>query len=59
MVVFSPPAAVGRVQFERPEEVGRLFEVLPARDDLMDQILHTDNPVLPWKEEISQRLTIG
>ena len=50
MVALLAVALLGRAQLERPEEVGRLLEVGADGEDLVDQILHTDDVVLAWKE---------
>ena len=43
VVVLPPPASVGRVEFEVPQEVRRLFEAFADGENLVDQILHTDD----------------
>ena len=42
-----PEAPVGVGKLERPEEVVGLLEVRPHRVNLVDQVLHTDDPSLP------------
>merc|ERR1719220_1355296 len=43
VVVLLPPPAVGRVELEVPQEVVGLLEGGPHGEDLVDEILHTDD----------------
>src|SRR5262249_7678758 len=51
------PASRRVAQLERPREVARLLEVRPHREDLVDQILHADDAVLPQRL-LDQRVVV-
>lgn len=51
------PSAHRVAQLERPEEVGRLLEVLADRRDLVDEVLRADDVVLAWNSSKSVRLS--
>ena len=53
----STEATVGVVELEWPEEVGSLLEVGAHGEDLVDQILHTDNAVLA--KVVLDQLVVG
>ena len=46
MVILLPPPTVRRVQLEGPQEVVGVFESWADCEDLVDEILHTDDTVL-------------
>ena len=46
MIDLLPPAAGGSVQLERPQKVGSVLEVGTNVEDLVNQILDTDDPEL-------------
>ena len=52
-----PPAAVGVGELEGPEEVGGLLEVGAGGDDLVDEILNTEDVVLA--EVLFDDLVVG
>lgn len=52
-----PPAAVGVGELERPEEVGGLLEVGAGGDDLVNEILNTEDVVLA--EVLLDDLVVG
>ena len=48
MLEFSRPPSTGRItQLERPQKVVRLLEIGSNRENLMNQILHTLDPLFP------------
>ena len=53
MVQLFTPSTIRAVQLEGPQEVSSLFEVGPNCDNLVDQVLHTDDSTFTYNERIN------